>query len=212
VNPRRNSIQKRTYIQVKTRKIKICNYTKAFFFEFLAEFDNEKKKTKWEKIWTASSQWTSKMLGTGKSRPKGDFGLIGRIGQKFGYEIEAEWRRIDQIWYQHLPKPENCEEAPWRIDVMVEHENAINNLEYTLFKCEEISTPLKVGIFYPYPDDKENEEKFLKKSCEIIAKQVSSYPGGVYLIIFGFNDEEKGIYWHGYEIDSKGNAIKLQKS
>jgi hypothetical protein len=43
----------------------------------------------------------------------------------------------------------------------------------------------------------------------MILKQVSSYPGGVYLIIFGFLNEEKGVYWHGYEIDFKGNIIKL---
>lgn len=52
------------------------------------------------------------MLGTGKSRKKGDFGLIGRIGQKFGYEIQAEWMRLDQVWYFHLPKPENWEQPP----------------------------------------------------------------------------------------------------
>ena len=49
------------------------------------------------------------------------------------------------------------------------------------------------------------------KACEIIKKQVTSYPGEVYLIIFGFLDEEKGVYWHGYEIDFKGNVIKLHE-
>lgn len=182
---------------------------RAFFFEFLAEFDKEKKNTDWEKLWQKPSQWTSKMLGTRKSRLKGDFGLVGRIGQKFRYEIEAEWRRIDQIWYDYLPKPETWKEEPWKNDVLVEHENEISNLEYTLFKCEEISVPFKVGIFYP---EENEEESSLKKSCEIISKQVSSYPGGVYLIIFGFLDQEKRVYWHGYEIDFKGNVIKLHRS
>ena len=89
----------------------------------------------------------------------------------------------------------------------MEHENYIENLEYTFFKFEEISAPLKVGIFYPGEDEKE----YLKKACEIIKKQVTSYPGGVYLIIFGFLDKEKGVYWHGYEIDFKGNKIKLHE-
>ena len=146
------------------------------------------------------------MLGTGKSRKKGDFGLIGRIGKNFGYKLQAEWMRIDQIWYYYLPKPEKWEQQPWKTDVVVEHENNIDNFEYTLFKLGEVSAPLKVGIFYP---GEENEENLLKRCPEIILKQVSAYPGGVYLIIFGFFDKEKGVYWHGYEIDFKGNLIKL---
>ena len=147
------------------------------------------------------------MLGTGPSRKKGNFGLVGRIGKKFGYEIDAEWRHIDQVWYFRLPKPETWESPPWKNDVVVEHENNIKNLEYTLFKFDEISAPLKVGIFYP----REEEKEYLDKACEIIKKQVTSYPGEVYLIIFGFLDEDEGVYWHGYEIDFKGNVIKLHE-
>ena len=180
---------------------------RAFFYEFLAEFEKERKKTDWEKIYEKNKIWTAKMLGTGESRKKGDYGLIGRIGQKFGYKIEPEWRRIDQVWYYYLPKPKTWENAPWKNDALVEHENYIKNLEYTLFKCEEISVPLKVGIFYPGDD----EEEYLEKAAEIIKKQVSSYPGGVYLIIFGFLDEEERVYWHGYEIDFKGNIVKLHE-
>ena len=181
---------------------------RAFFREFLAEFNKEKKRTKWEKIYEKDRIWTAKMLGTGPSRKKGDYGLLGRIGKKFDYVIQAEWRKIDQIWWYELPKPETWEQPPWRNDVIVEHENNINKLEYTLFKFEEISASLKVGIFYP---GEENEEELLKKCRDMILKQVSSYPGGVYLIIFGFLDEEKGVYWHGHEIDFKGNMIKLHE-
>jgi len=180
---------------------------RAFFYEFLAKFENEKKRTKWEKIYTKNRAWTAKMLGTGKSREKGDYGLIGRIGQKFGYKIQAEWMRIDQVWYFYLPKPEKWEQWPWKTDVVIEHENDIDNLEYTIFKLGEVSAPLKVGIFYPGEEEKE----FLQKCREMILKQVPSYPGGVYLIIFGFLDEERGVYWHGYEIDFKGNIIELHE-
>ena len=81
-------------------------------------------------------------------------------------------------------------------------------MEYTFIKFGEISAPLKVGIFYP---GEESETEYLDKCREMILKQVPSYPGGVYLIIFGFLDEEKGVYWHGYEIDFKGNVIKLHE-
>ena len=182
---------------------------RAFFREFLAEFEKEKKKTNlasMRKCYLDNKKWTAKMLGTGESRKKEDYGLIGRIGQNFGYEIESGWRHIDQVWFQWLPKPEGWRKAPWKNDVLIEHENYIARLEYTFFKFEETSAPLKVGIFYP---DQEDEEKYLQKSREMILKQVSSYPGGVYLIIFGFLNEEKAVYWHGYEIDFKGNIIKL---
>lgn len=182
--------------------------SRAFFIEFLNQLESEKKKISWEKIFEKDKRWTAKMLGTGKSREKGDYGLLGRVAQKFGYTVEAEWRHIDQVWYYWLPKPKGWRKQPWKNNVAVEHENNIRRLEYTLFKFEEISIPLKVGIFYP---PEENEDKYLAITREMILKQVSSYPGGVHLIIFGFCDEESGVYWRAYEIDFKGNVIKLHE-
>jgi len=180
---------------------------RAFLREFLAEFEKAKKKTNWMKIYEDNKKWTAKMLGTGPSREKGDYGLIGRIGQKFGYKIDPEWRHIDQVWFYNLPKPKGWQDPPWKNDVMIEHENDIDNLEYTLVKFDEVSVPLKVGIFYPGDD----EEEYRDKAAEIVKKQVTSYPGEVYLIIFGFAEEEKGVYWHAYEIDFKGNVIQLHE-
>jgi len=175
---------------------------RAFFNEFLTEFGREKGKTLWHKIYYQNRKWTARMLGTGVSREKGDYGIIGRIGKKFGYEIDAEWRRIDQVWSYYLPKPEKCKDQPWRNDVIIEHENDIDELEYTFFKFDEISAPLKVGIFYP---EEENEITYLEKCRQVISRQVTSYPGEVYLIIFGFIDEEENeVFWHAYEIDFKG--------
>ena len=180
--------------------------SRAFFCEFLSEF--EKEKEKWEDIYHKNRIWTGKMLGTGESREKGDFGLLGRLGQRFGYEIAAEWRCIDQVWSYYLPKPEGCDEQPWRNDVLVEHENDDTRLEYAFYRFEEISAPLKVGIFYP---GQEHEVEAIEKCRNMILKQVSSYPGGVYLIIFGFLDERKGVCWHAYEIDFKGNVVRLHE-
>lgn len=180
---------------------------RAFFVEFLKEFEEERKKTKWEKLWNKNTKWTAKMLGTKLNRNKGDYGLVGRIAQKFHYEIDSEWRHTDQVWYFYLPSPKTWEDIPWKCDVLVEHENNIKRFEFTLFKFGEISAPLKIGIFYP----EEDEEDYLKKASEIIRRQMISYPGEVYLIIFGFLNDDKGIYWHGYEIDIKGNIIKLHE-
>jgi hypothetical protein len=180
---------------------------RAFFLEFLSEFEKEREQTNWEKIYHKNRIWTAKMLGTGRSRGRGDYGVLGHIGQKFGYVVQAEWMRIDQIWYVNLPLPENWEQQPWKTDVAIEPENDITRLEFTIFKFGEVSVPLKVGLFYPGDD----EEDALNKCREMILRQVSSYPGGVYLIIFGFFDEENAIYWLGYEIDTKGNTIKLNE-
>ena len=175
---------------------------RSFFHEFVSEFENEKLHTNWEEIWPENNIWTGKMLGTGESRKNNDFGLLGRIGQKYKYEVQAEWMRFDQIWYYLYFQEEGLIETPWKMDVIIEHENYFQRFEYTLLKFEGASAPLKVGIFYP---DEETEYEVLEKASKIIKKQIISYPGGVYLLIFGFNNEEKGIYWHAHEIDFKGN-------
>lgn len=179
---------------------------RAFFLSFLEEFEEEGKNVDWQKIYPKNKLWTARMLGTGKSRRKGNHGLVGRVGEKFGYEISPEWRRIDQVWYYLLPKPDNWEDAPWKNDVLIEHDNDICRMEYTLFKFDEISAPLKVFISYPG----DNEKDCLKVASEIIEKQVTSYPGEVYLMIFGFCDDKNGVYWHAYEIDFKGNITQIE--
>lgn len=179
---------------------------RAFFNEFLTEFEIEKNnRARINNIYQKYRNWTIMMLGTSKSRDRGNYGLLGRVGKKFGYIIEPEWRHIDQVWFYRLPKPKGWRKGPWKNDVLVEHENNIRRMEYTIFKFEEISAPLKVGIFYPG----DNEEEYLEMCQKMILKQVSSYPGSVYLIIFGFQDEKNEIYWHGYEIDFKGNIVQL---
>lgn len=178
--------------------------SRAFSLEFLSEFENE--KSEWEKIWTSNRTWNARMLGTGKSRKKGDFGLLGRIGKKFGYDIQAEWMRFDQVWYYYSLIEEAWIDLPWKTDVIIEHENNFQKFEYTLYKFEEASAPLKVGIFYP---NDEIEEEALQQASKIINKQIIAYPGGVYLLIFGFINEKGEIYWHTYEIDFKGNVTTL---
>jgi hypothetical protein len=182
--------------------------SRAFFHEFLSEFDAEGKNIDWETLYNGKpSEWTARMLGTSKSRKtKDDYGLIGRIGQKFGYKIDAEWRQIDQVWYVELPELKKGKDTPWRDEVIIEHENDAGRLEYTFYKFNEIAAPLKVGIFFP---GKKNEEESLKKCQEMILRQVSYFPGETYLIIFGF--EAKKVYWHAYEIDFKGNVTQLHQ-
>lgn len=178
---------------------------RMLYYEFINEFKKVGKNNDWVAFWNKNTEWTAKMLGTGESRKNGDFGLLGKIGQKYGYDIYAEWKDIDQIWSNFLSKPSNWNHAPWINDVIIEHENNINKFEYTILKFTEFSAPLKVGIFYP--DDDEN--KYLDISKEIIKYYVSTYPGEIYLLIFGYLENEKIIIWKAHEIDWKGNSIQI---
>ncbi|MGA3110471.1 MAG: hypothetical protein ABSE15_00380 [Candidatus Bathyarchaeia archaeon] len=179
---------------------------RAFIKEFLEEFANYEKQRPWLPIWDKSGEWTKDMLGDSVSRKKNNYGLIGKIGKTFGYGVDAEWRRIDQVWYYYLPKLEQCKELPWKLDVIIEHENDINNLEYTFYKLGEIISPLKVGIFYP---DKGKEQATIEKCIELITKSVTSVTGESYLIIFGFLTKKNTVEWRAHEIDFKGNTSKI---
>ena len=182
--------------------------SRAFVRGFITEFEKSKDITDWEGLWEDGTAWTNKMLGTSSSRRENDFGIIGSVGQGFGYQIQAEWMRIDQVWYNDLLERDDWDFIPWKTDVVIEHENNIDKLVRTLLKLGEISAPLKVGVFYPEP---EKEDEYISTGSEIIEKQPVPYPGGVYLLIFGILDEEKGIIWHPYEIDWKGNVFPLHK-
>jgi len=105
------------------------------------------------------------MLGTSSSRKKGDFGLLGEIGKKFGYKIQAEWMKIDQVWYYYLPKPQGWMQTPWKTDVVIEHENDPSNIEYVINKLIEVCAPLKICFFYPGEED---EDDALYRISEII--------------------------------------------
>lgn len=181
---------------------------RSFFYEFIGLVNHENKDGRLAKIYHKWTEWTTLMLGNRQSRDNDDYGLIGRVGQKYHYETEPEWRDIDQVWSVLLPKPLILLESPWKLDVLVEHENDIKRLEYTLFKFLEIDAPLKIGIFYPA----DYEEDSLEKCREIIKNQVPLIPSNQYLIIFGFlNETSNQIIWHGYEIDFRGNIVKLHE-
>ncbi|MFX1563179.1 MAG: hypothetical protein ACFFDP_07715 [Promethearchaeota archaeon] len=180
--------------------------SRAFFSSFITKFEHDESKRSWLDI--PDGEWTNRMLGTAKSRKKKDFGLIGSIGQELGYIIQSEWMRIDQVWYIILPKPKGWKRDPWRTEVAIEHENhpSIGYFEYTLHKLEELAVPLKIAFFYPG----DQAEEWLHRAEVIIPKQIKGVLGGVYLLVFGFlNEEETGHRWEAYEIDTKGTTIAL---
>jgi hypothetical protein len=53
--------------------------------------------------WNSSPEWSALMLGSAESRRNADFGVLGRIGRSLGYALQAEYLRVDQIWYTLNP-------------------------------------------------------------------------------------------------------------
>ena len=163
--------------------------SKIIFRDFLNEFKKRGRRVDWKELYDDAKGYTREMVGDSKSREQGDYGLWGVLGKKYDYEIQAEWMRIDQIWYYYLKKPTGWKEKPWQTDVAIEHENYYANIEYTLWKIGEFLANLKICIFYP---DRDKKDKDLKKIGEIISQR-SNFPNERYLIIFGF--KEKDVFW-----------------
>jgi len=182
--------------------------SRAFFEDFLNEFEEDKKNTNWVDLFEKKKERTEKMLGTSDSRKKGDYGLLGKIGKKYGYTRECEWLKVDLNFHNDMEDEEFLGFIPWKTDVLIEHENNPTNYVRTLLKLGETSTPLKIVFFYPKVEE---ENEFIETGRRIIKNLPVSYPGGVYLLVFGFCDDKKGVYWKAYEIDWKGNIFPISK-
>lgn len=176
--------------------------SRSFFYDLVKETRNAVRKV--GKFYDLKKpEKTRMMLGDGDSRKNEDFGLIGRIGQRYGYQIQAEWMRIDQVWYYDINENDEWNFLPWVTDAIIEHENNIDDFIRTIVKLTEYSAPIKIAIFYPKRDD---EEKWVGIASEIISKRQVSYPGESYLLVFGLYDKKKNLYWNAHEINWQGKV------
>lgn len=174
---------------------------RVIFQEFLKKF--HKSKLKWDDL---PSLWTKKMLGSGSSRKKGDFGILGRIGQKYGFEVQAEWMRIDQIWYSQLDLGKDVRKG-WWTEVAIEHENKqdLDGIIYLLNKLIEFKARLKLGICYP-----EDEMQALEGISKTLAGTPFSLENERYLFLFGrLGENDQQVLFNAWEFDSRGNRIKV---
>jgi hypothetical protein len=150
--------------------------------------------------WNSSPEWSTLMLGSSETRKSAarDFGIIGRVGRSLGYELQAEYLRVDQIWYTINPDaPED-----WRIEAFLEHENNHKRLAETVRKLLELGAGLKVAITYPPVASK---AELLSTVSRLIKERHGTPPDSRLTVIFGFLDGEHSIVsWEAHELDGMG--------
>ena len=151
-------------------------------------------------LFDSNSPWTEFMLGSGQSRITDNYGILGKIGRLLGYKVQAEYLRVDQIWYSETSSREE-----WSIEAFLEHENNVDRLPETVRKLLQLGPGLKVVISYPKRAD------FQKRADEIgsvVAQRFGTLPETRILLIFGFW-ESPSLYWQGFEIDGVGRVAPV---
>jgi hypothetical protein len=150
--------------------------------------------------WHSYTEWSTLMLGSGETRNSAarDFGVIGRVGLTLGYKCQAEYLRVDQIWYASNPDaPED-----WWIEAFLEHENNFKRLAMTVRKLLELGAGLKVAITYPPVASK---AELLATVSRLISERHGTLPDSRLTLIFGFLDSEQSIIsWEAHEFDGMG--------
>ena len=123
---------------------------------------NEEKENKREVILGAyldsdKDLWTKYMLGNNDSfLHRVSKGLVS--GEQ-SFEMAREWMKMDCVYYKKKPNLIENNIYPACFDVYIEHENW-NKVEEEMWKLLLYRSPLKVLIFYDYPEyDKNTETK-----------------------------------------------------
>ena len=148
--------------------------------------------------WENNKLWTKKMIGNGKTREKGDYGIFGKIAENFGFypeerrkdkktdfHVERGWLTSDQLW--SIVKKKQI----WELEAAIEHENSPSwdKVCYALAKLADIKVKLKILVGYP------NHEKEWRKLLNQISKVLREKPlknkEEKYLIIFGREESNK---------------------
>lgn len=147
------------------------------------------------------------MLGDGPSRnTSDDYGILGCLGKKLGYKIQAEYLRVDQIWYT---SPSH-DSSDWRIDAFIEHENDCRRLLETVRKLLQIGNGLKVIITYQYENKISDEIMSVQK---LISERFDNPVGSPIIIVFGTSDNECSyVNWEAHEFDSIGRVSSVSFS
>ena len=151
--------------------------------------------------WDSAGEWSKFMLGSRETRAAGDFGVIGRLGQALGYSLQAEYFRIDQIWYSSPPTASE----DWLIDAFIEHENNPRRVPETFRKLLQLGPGLKVMITYPSED---SATMFVDSVTGLIQKRFGTAPDARILLIFGFL-RSNSVDWQGHEFDGLGRLSPL---
>ena len=151
--------------------------------------------------WDSSGAWSTLMLGSAQTRTAGDFGILGRMGRNLGYEVQAEYFRVDQIWYSALESTPN----DWLIEAFIEHENEIARAEETIRKLLQLGAGFKVLISYPMA---KSPSKVLDEIARLVRTRHSTPADTRLLTVFGFL-ENRAVKWQAHEIDGMGRVATI---
>ena len=151
--------------------------------------------------WESSPQWTDVMLGSSSTRAVKDHGLLGKVGVSLGYAVQAEYFRVDQVWYCASDINPN----DWIIEAFIEHENDISRVPETIRKIMQLGPGLKVLVTYP---EGMEVEKIIRRISDQIKSRYGTAPDSRLLLVLGRLTTTLPT-WYGYEFDGLGRVIRL---
>ena len=100
-----------------------------------------------------NATWTKFMLDTVNYTD----GFLPAIGDRAGYLVGWEWYTLDCVYHDEHPNLIEGETYPACLKVIIEHENG-EDVEREMYKLLMWRSPLKVLVFYDYPDhEKQND-------------------------------------------------------
>lgn len=174
------------------------------FLRLLA--DHVARRMKGENVaqrWNQYRWWTEMMLGSSASRrpPLKDFGVLGAMAQLLGYTPQAEYLRVDQIWYFGPGQ----DKSDWLIDAYLEHEHNAKKLPELVRKLLAIGGGLKVAITYL---DGTAPDALLSQVGAQISARYGVADDMRLLVAFGFL-ANANLEWEGYMFDGRGRSIAL---
>jgi hypothetical protein len=151
--------------------------------------------------WDSAREWTDIMLGSSRTRAVQDHGLIGKVGKSLGYSIQAEYFRVDQVWYSSS----KTDADDWIIEAFIEHENEISRVPETIRKILQLGSGLKVLVTYP---ERTDVEKIVRRVSDQIKSRYGTAPDSRLLLVFGRLANALPI-WSAYEFDGLGRVVEL---
>ncbi len=210
-----------------SRTLTARQFAKEFIHLWNYDVSDEQKRKDIINKYSSPKDWTEFMQS-------GDDSFLCRLGKKLSFKVSREWGKIDAVYYApddryHYDDLFSHPEAvyPKCLRAIIEHENN-EKLQEEMHKLLLWRAPLKVLIFYDYPerDKKENEnhDKWLKDKLAALFKLGeavnAAWPeaqGTEYLFLVGNqvqeNEPEPPVWRHlivkGIEFNSVPAAIQM---
>ena len=147
--------------------ITVDSFTEAFDQEWCERIRDEAACDRIARAYQCDGTWTDFMLGKKGQRD----GFLDSVGKRLNRYVGKEWYYLDCVLYQGASQLIGYGVYPAGCDVIIEHENN-NDVEQEMWKQLMWRSPLKVLIFYDWPEYKREEDpdkgRWLdRKICEL---------------------------------------------